>query len=198
MGPPPPLPNTHHSALAANQRGFILSFTHKPLPQEQQIILFEFPSNASLGKFGKNKTGPLCEQAMKAASASPRCKRGWKKKKSQQLGPACSSPTAHVLKSQQAALMHEAAEDTHPGRTEPKLIRKSTGSPPPACEKETNRFGFAGAECIPGQGTRRADPSESGHPFFSPHPTSSHLLPLQPLLRFCSHLKEKDFAVRHS
>lgn len=94
--------------------------------------------------------------------------------------------------------MHEAEEDTHPGRTEPKLIRKSTGSPPPACGKETNALGLRGAECIAGQGTRRADPSKSGHPFLSPNPTSSHLLPLQPPPRFCSHLKEKDFAVRHS
>lgn len=69
-----PLPPPQHPH-AANQRGFILSFTRKPLPQEQQIILFEFPSNAPLSKSRKNTTRTLCEQAMKAAFASPGLKK---------------------------------------------------------------------------------------------------------------------------
>lgn len=58
-GSPPPLSSTGQSALFADQRGFILSFTRKPLPQKEQVILFEFPSGAPLSKSRKNKSCTL-------------------------------------------------------------------------------------------------------------------------------------------
>lgn len=52
-GAPPPLPSARQSVLFVSQRGFVLPFTPKPLLQEEQVILFEFPSCAPLSKSGR-------------------------------------------------------------------------------------------------------------------------------------------------
>lgn len=142
QGGPSPTPQRGPVSTFCQPKGFHPFFhTETCLRKSKSSCLSSPPALLSVNS-GKIKAAPWAWPGSKAMGLQALLKIATAQTSLLQLHcTGLKEPASHTC---------EAADDKHPGRTEPKLIRKSAGSPPPVREKETNGesapqlcFGFA-------------------------------------------------------